>query len=346
MNVQASRPKIVAVVYVQLTNSRSPGESLGDCLVSRQEGTAMNLSNIKKAYFIKLGEKGAWEDYCLQQGELRLGFYEVPDDATDNEIRDAYPEKTKATTTKYINQIRNFYEADESVLFITFINGKLWWAQAGGPVRYLGMDKKQHPYGSRSRKTKNGWSSISLSGEELHMHNISGQLTDRIRRRPDTIFEIKDKSVDMLLDVIRGTQNAGITAYDEAKQNMISAITERLQHMRPKPFETLVEKLFNKAGWLTRGQAGGSLKTIDLDLWHPLLNKRAIVQIKTQTTQAEFDKYANDFKQWDMDEGYFVYHSTKKTIQNNTQHMKLIDGDEISKLVLEYGLLYEIENIL
>jgi hypothetical protein len=40
--------------------------------------TKPSVSGIKQVFYIKLGEGGAWEQLCIQDGTIRLGFYEVP----------------------------------------------------------------------------------------------------------------------------------------------------------------------------------------------------------------------------------------------------------------------------
>ena len=39
-----------------------------------------DFSGIQQVIYIKLGEGGSWERQCLQDGTIRVGFYEVPSD--------------------------------------------------------------------------------------------------------------------------------------------------------------------------------------------------------------------------------------------------------------------------
>lgn len=57
----------------------------------------MDLKRISQAFYIKLGEGGSWECICLQDGTIRVGFYEVS--AALAQSRD-----TKAIRQIYLDQ--------------------------------------------------------------------------------------------------------------------------------------------------------------------------------------------------------------------------------------------------
>ena len=77
--------------------------------------------------YIKLGEGGCWEEDCIRQGTLRLG-YESPHhmDALEGNwdaVREFWLQHYnghQATATSAVRQIRDFYEAPEQDLWVTF----------------------------------------------------------------------------------------------------------------------------------------------------------------------------------------------------------------------------------
>jgi len=74
---------------------------------------------------VKLGEGGRWESGCLKDGTLRFGYLEFPMTFALPELdgvrrRALAFSKNKGVATFHATQVRQFYEADETVLWITF----------------------------------------------------------------------------------------------------------------------------------------------------------------------------------------------------------------------------------
>lgn len=94
----------------------------------------MTRKTYTKARYIKLGERGGWEQYCLEEGIAPLAYYDVPHEmalAGNREaIRKIYLDQGKAagTATGHASQVLGFYDPDPDVLWITFSGGSLWWA--------------------------------------------------------------------------------------------------------------------------------------------------------------------------------------------------------------------------
>lgn len=94
-----------------------------------------------KIRFIKLGEKGKWEQSCIQDGTIRLG-YESPHHLDSlagnwNEVRQfwlQFRNGNEGAATRDVNQIRDFYELKESDIWITFHKKKLYWCHAASEV--------------------------------------------------------------------------------------------------------------------------------------------------------------------------------------------------------------------
>jgi hypothetical protein len=72
------------------------------------------------------------------------------------------------------------------------------------------------------------------------------------------------------------------------------------------------------------------------------LGRRAFVQIKSSSTQAEFDEYLCTFAENDLyDEMYFVVHTLKKELQfkNGERPVTVINDKALSKLVVNSGMI-------
>ena len=75
-------------------------------------------------------------------------------------------------------------------------------------------------------------------------------------------------------------------------------------------FELLIELIFSKLGWQRFSVMGAREKDIDLDLRQAASNKRAVVQIKSQTTRSTAQDCIQTLSSYEgCDEIYFVYHT-------------------------------------
>ena len=191
----------------------------------------MKKITIKKAYYIKLGEKGKYEDICLRENQdMRLGYYEIPHELAlskdENKIRDIYKKKglKDGPATNHARQVLKFYgDADT---WITFSKGELWWTQdVSQEVKYLGDNPEIHPYGSRLRKVKS-WKNKSIKGDPLNITELSGLLT-KVAAYRGTICEIKDGSLDYLTRRINGEDIPEVEDIKQAKKAFLKK-TERL----------------------------------------------------------------------------------------------------------------------
>ena len=152
------------------------------------------------AYFIKLGARGIWEQECIEGGYLRLGYRATPPELCEQgrweEVRDEWTRfrGDRGTGTRDMNQIRTFYEANETTLFVTFWRDRLCWCRPAGPVSVLGDRTK-------TRGTVDGWHDRSLVGTPL---TLAGQRDSiaRVRHFKGTICRIR--AFQDLLEAISG----------------------------------------------------------------------------------------------------------------------------------------------
>ena len=97
----------------------------------------MTKVTASKAYYIKLGMSGEWEADCLKEGTLRFDYHQTSSEALRGDwqaVSNFWHEfrKDKGAATRDVNQIRIFFEADETTIFITFAFGLLHWCHPKG----------------------------------------------------------------------------------------------------------------------------------------------------------------------------------------------------------------------
>lgn len=295
------------------------------------------LPESTKAYFIKLGEHGAWEKRCLDDGTIRFGYHEVPFDLCSNgewaKVNACRLEsgKTKGTASDDTRQIRIFFEATSSDVFITFYGGYLWWCQPGGPAVELPDDG-----GTRMRPTELGWKNTSIGGDPLLVSRLSGKLT-RTQMYRGTICDVVERAY--LLRRINDQQTPELVAAAATERLLVQQILAMVRLLTSEDFELLVELIFSQSGWQRQSRTGGTQKTIDLDLRLPTTQERAFVQVKSDTDTRTFDNYAQVFAESEAhDRMFFVWH-TGSINRTPPANITLWGPDVIGSKVLDAGLL-------
>lgn len=301
----------------------------------------MNIINPKNIRYIKLGEQGRWEESCINDSTIRLGYEShLHTESISKQwdlVREFWLKERNGdvgTTTRDINQIRDFYELSENDIWITFHKRKLYWCQAKAEVTEL-SDR------SRIRKTIEPWSCKDKNGKELKIENLDGRLT-KVQGFRGTICGVQMN--DYLIRKINGEK---ISEVEETKSNLIKLktnISHLIKGLWWHDFELLVELVFSKSGWQRYSVLGKTEKDLDLDLYSPITKKRAFVQIKSSTDFSAFTKYVETFKNYNQfQEMYYVYHTSidhqKNIITNEAENIFTLDCDDIAELVITTGLI-------
>lgn len=291
------------------------------------------------ALFIKLGEGGNWEKDCIEnENTIRLGFHNPHHEECINgkwDILDKYwskHKKTKGKATETVSQIKYFYESLEDVMWVTFYNRKLYWCFASSKVRILSD-------GSRVRKVKGKWNSEDISGNSLYVENLSGKLT-KVQGFRGTICSVKE--FYYLMNKINCSKLPAIQNAEKALLDFKLSLKPLIQSLSWKDFELLVDLIFTSSGWQRISVLGKTEKYIDIELISPVNNKRAFVQIKSQSTFDEFENYKinfNNMKQYD--EMYYVVHTPDKKLDSirKEKNIEIVGLDKITELVINSGLI-------
>lgn len=292
------------------------------------------------ALFIKLGEGGRWEAECLQTGTLRFGYREVPHPICQYgewpEVERAVRgfSKDQGAATRHVNQIRQFYETDENVLWITFHSDRLWWCFSRRGVSAL-------PGNDKERQTVDGWRDTDINGRLLLKGTLSGRLL-AVQGFQGTICTVSE--IDYLLHKINGTVEPHVAAAQAAYENLQAALIPIIGKLHPKDLETLTDLVFRQSGWQRVGVSGGTERDIDLDLISPVTGERIAVQVKSRATAAVWREYKDKYADMrGFSRFYFVTHSPNEELRreaatSDDQDFILWDAERLAAQAIRGGL--------
>ncbi len=290
-----------------------------------------------KAMFIKLGKQGSWAKECFENSILKLSYKEVKHEDILADLTGAvslvYSDKVPKTISSYTNQIRHFYESDESVLWITFHDQHLYWCFAEKEV--VGLDN-----GEKEKMVIGHWSHESIEGIPLLVDNLSGNLL-KTQGFQGTICNVDD--FEYLVRKINGEELPEVIDVKEELKRLESSLAACIQKLMPKDFEVFIDLIFRQAGYLRTNSIGGVQKDKDIELIAPVTGERILVQVKSATNLKQFQDYEARFERINSsksyDRFYYVYHSPKLNLQSNMEKLEVWDLDKVSELAVSSGLV-------
>lgn len=289
--------------------------------------------------FIKLGTKGCWEDDCINKfNTIRLGFQSPYHNdclkgnwaaVEQHWLKARNGNKSTATTT--VNQIKAFYELTENDIWITFYKRKMYWCHANKTITELPHDQ------SRIRKVIDSWKSTDKNGKQLLIENIDGRIT-KVQGFRGTICKVTLPAY--LLNKINGTPLKEALATETTLNTLKGNIETLIKGLWWKDFELLVDLIFSKSGWQRISVLGATEKEIDLDVFSPVTQKRAFIQVKSSTTAKQIQEYYDSFLQYSQyDEMYFIFHSFQGSLTSPASSLHLINISKLADLVIQTGLI-------
>lgn len=294
----------------------------------------------KKVIYIKLGSGGRFEKSCITTAPntIKLDYHDVPHELCKQgkweEVRAFFIDTLRSApgaATSHTNQIRQFYEAGEDTLWITFHGDRLWWCFSRAEIT-LNED------GTKTRQVIGNWSDENINGESLNIGKLSGKLT-QVQAFRGTICTISEK--EYLLAKLNCEQSKELLEVEEAKQALKEKLVKLVEHLTWKDFELLIDLVFRQSGWRRMRQLAKGIKTIDLELTAAVTNEKAIVQIKHRANLADFlDYVTKSSAHVDIKHNYFIVSQPSKDLKSfpNETDVKVFFGPEIADLVLEAGL--------
>jgi hypothetical protein len=296
--------------------------------------SAMPRLDASDAYYIKLGRGGSWETECLRDSVLRLGYRESPHDlcvAGDwAAVRTAMKQikEHAGAATQAVAQLRAFYEAGEHAVFVTFVDGYMYWCRACGSVELL-------PDRSRLRRTLDGWHNTSVGGVTLTSDRVSGHLL-KVQMFQGTICEIKAK--DYLLRKLNDELSPEVAAAKDAERALISAIIGLLRLLTWQDFELLVDLVFSTSGWRRVGVVGRTQKNVDIEMILPTTGERAFVQVKSQARPSDAADYVRLTEGGPYHRMFFVWHTGNVSEIDSREAVTLVGPERFAQMIVDAGL--------
>lgn len=295
-----------------------------------------------RGLYIKLGGGGEWEEDCMSESILRLGYQEADHDLCMQGFWDAIYQqlldlgtKDKGAATRHVKQIKEFYTAPNDVLWITFHADWLWWCFSAPDITLL-------PDYSKTRVAIGGWNKIDIFGRPLEMSRLKGSLVSMQGFR-GTICRVDQPEFVYLVNKINGRNPPELERTQEALNTLYREVEAIIHNLTWGDFEILVDLIFRQAGWQRLSRLGGTQKTIDLKLYSPITREKYAVQVKSTADKAVFEDYRNQSHA--MEAGfarfYFVVHEPSHNLVKDLEsdsYFKLIMPSDLARWVVEYGL--------
>jgi hypothetical protein len=245
--------------------------------------------------YIKLGAGGGWLKECLTGSTLRFGFFTGREARFQICARHDWPGlmqnlladgRSRGAATNIVNQTKAFFEDDGSMLWITFEGPQLYWAM----LTEDGVER--HESGEDVfRRVRGAWSGDSADGKRLTTARLTGGLAALAHFR-GTSCSVESGKAEHVVRRINGTTTPEIDRARAALTAMHKAASELIRRLQPEDFELLVDLIFSRSGWRRESTRGGSQELIDIELMLPTTSERAFVQVKSETTPAEFRDYS------------------------------------------------------
>lgn len=295
----------------------------------------------KNIFYIKLGEKGVWNKECIEvENTVKVGFVEFTNEEIQKKdwenVKEYYRQRGTSSqwVSIYTNQLINFYESDESTLWITFYKQKLWWAFAHTEIY---EDENRHKY----RKVIGKWSSADLEGRELMIENLSGNLV-KVQGFRSTICNVRER--EYIIKKINCEIIPEVIAVNKDFLNLQSTLGKLIKKLRPLDFEILIDLIFRQLGCRRISIIGGPQKTKDIELESPVTNERYLVQVKSSANLRNFREYEKKFEELtNYDRYYYVVHTPSKDLQEYEQSedglTTLWRTDDVTKFSINCGLI-------
>ncbi|MBE7203262.1 MAG: hypothetical protein INR70_36450 [Parafilimonas terrae] len=290
--------------------------------------------------YIKLGPGGAWAKACLADGVIRFGSPDEPhaeclagdwDTVRAALARDG--RRSPGEVSQVLRELRDFHTLPADCLWITFAEGRLWWAFAEPEVARVA----EGTAGIVERRTRAGWYDFNLIGAPLTVASLSSRLT-QLQGYQRTICKVG--AADYLLRRINDVEEPAVVRAREVQTKMIEAAEALIAGLHWADFEVLADLLLSRSGWQRVSALGGTQADVDLTVSQPATGERGFVQVKSRATQAVLDASLSAYR---ANGGYarmfFVCHSPAGQFTADGPDVHLLTGSELARRSIEAGLL-------
>jgi hypothetical protein len=296
---------------------------------------------VPRLLYIKLGSGSNWADECFEKGIIRFDFSDIPNELfLSKDFGKIYErfetlEYSYHTTSKYLSQIKTIFNTDETTIWITFHEQKMWWCKATKKC-FSGENNTKY------KKVIGKWADEDINGNVLWESNISGNLTKTKGYRSSLCVP---DAAEYAWNKIHAQQSQELIQFEKDYVALKKSTIALIQKLSWQDFELLIDLIFRNAGFQRLGHIGKNNKTIDLSLLHPLNNEKLFVQVKSSTEFSTYQNWKEEMmiKEDEKSSYYFVIHSPdvelSKYEELDTDKFSLWREKEISEMVLRFGLI-------
>lgn len=303
------------------------------------ESFTRKLNHVSNVFFIKLGKGNEFAKECIKNNYIKLDYRTVNHELCIKQDWDAVKEyfiKTEKTkkqvATNHVNQIKQFYTADENTLWITFIDNKLFWCFAHSEIIPHNDNTKIRPVVSK-------WFDVDVKENILLTSNLSGKLL-KTHGYQGTICNVSEN--DYVISKLKGEEKPEIKEVKIAFNELKVKLSSLIKHLQWQDFEILIDLIFRQMGWQRVSVLGKDLKTLDLELVSPVTGERAVVQIKTGADLKSYQDYVKRFKSMQEYHKFFFIVSAPKNdllnYDNSKDNIKLYLTEDVANLAISAGL--------
>ncbi len=290
--------------------------------------------------FIKLGQKGNWEEDCLKSGVLKLSFQNAAHEDcnqgkwTKVESALAKIQSYKPTVSIWISELKYFYTEPESVIWITFHKGKMWWCNAKPGVTEIVENGAK----VKLRKcTKAGWRCKDLKGKDLNLESISGRVL-KTRGYRGTICRFDVPSENYLQRRISGEVDPDVINTQVMLQNLDDQVLNLITKLEQYEFEHLVDLIFARSGWVRDRSLGKTEKTIEATLKNALTGETAHFQAKCSTSSKVYSAWQQEAYAFPQDKKFFFTHTFKGPEPEIVDGFEFVGPKRLAVMVTRMGL--------
>lgn len=295
----------------------------------------MSAIGFERAYYIKLGRGDEWAKESLQTGKVRVGWKNIPlqlirERQWESVRKLINEEMSGGAATHDFASLKAIVESGPLDVWVTFHDSKLWWCRVQGEI-----EKDEV---SQYRRVEGFWSDKDVNGQALCTDNISGRLL-RVMAYRATICSIRYP--DDLRRLLNAERSNEYRAVDAALRNLGKEVEGAIKRLHWKDFELLVDLLFRSAGWRRVSVLGKSVKFTDMNLKEPITGDCYQVQVKSEASLSDFERYRNQFDSRLYRRLYFVVHSPDKSLESATgdEKVQLILAGRLANMVMDAGLV-------
>jgi len=313
------------------------------------ERAASAAFQFRSAYYIKLGQGGAWEEDAIGTARLRFGWrgQTTADinssrwDVIESQLRHGQADSQRGAVTRDLKSLRTIVESSPDDLWITFHKGKLWWGRVlDGPVDEDPLSKYRRMHGA--------WSDRDLNGRLLVASQLPGKL-QQIAGYRATQCRVQDP--ELLSRVIRGARSHVSLELQSLREAASNAACKAIEALHWRDYEILVDMVFRATGWTRDSVLGKQEKGYDLMLREAITSDRYVVQVKSQAGRAEVEEIAAMFPPDLCRRVFFVVHTPAPDLRDDRrlglpEHVELVDPQRLATLAIQAGLSIWLEEKL